>query len=341
MKCASKLTRTSLSLVRHTLLALALGLICSCGGGATQAKSPDDPALDDDTAEGGGAVEASSPKVREGMDALQQGDFATAEGILAEARAEDPDDPQAAFYLGVAYEGLEDMTSARKNYREALELDPELTEASVNLSGILLDVDQNPGAALKVTSVGLKSSPKHPGLLLNHALGLEATGDWEGAAKTYAALVKVAPNKPNIRLSYAIALHKCNQKDAALEQLARAAKAKDLKVLAPTARLYGVLGAYNACSKTFDRVIKLQKLPEFLVRRALCKKAAGKLDAAVADLQEALNMDDKYAPAHLHIGLVFKEQDRKEEARHALKKAVETGEGTKIAEEAKQALSGL
>jgi Flp pilus assembly protein TadD len=339
MKRARLLTRNRCLLVRCALLALALGLPGGCGGGATQAKSADDAPPMDESEKGG--VTASSPKVQEGIDAIQAGDYATAEGVLAEARAENPDDPQAAFYMGVAYEGLEDIEAAKKNYREALELDPELTEASVNLSGILLDVDQNSEAALKILRPALSSSPKHPALLLNYALALEATDDWAGAAEAYGKLLKQVKERPDLYLSYAIALHKAGKADAALAQLTYAAKSKDPKVLAPTARLYGVLGAYKQCVLTFTAAIRGNKIPELFVRRALCKKAGGNADGAVGDLQEALNLDDKYAPAHLHLGLVFKEQGRKDEARHALKKAVETGADTDIAAQAKQALSEL
>ncbi len=343
MSHISRLTWTHRATLRRTLLAALVPLAMACGGGGKPAESPDEPpSLDDDSAsEGGGAVAASSPKVKEGIDAIQAGDFATAEGALAEARSENPDDPQAAFYLGVAYEGLEDIKSAKKAYREALELDPELTEASVNLSGVLLDVDQKPESALKVVVQGLKHAPNHAGLLLNRALVAEAMEDWPAAVDAWGKLVKQTKDRPDWQLSYAMALHKAGNKGLALRQLSGAAKSQDLKILAPAARMYGVLGAYKKCVQAFDRALEIKKLPELLVRRALCRNASEDAKGAVADLQEALNMDSKYAPAYLHLGIVFKEQDKTAEAKHNLKQAIANGEGTPVADQAKKELSDL
>jgi tetratricopeptide (TPR) repeat protein len=342
MKSARLSTRHRATVCR-ALLGLAFGLVVACGGEARQAKQPDEPVpFGDEPAGTGQTVKASSPEVQEGIDAIQKKDFAAAEASLLEAYKANPEDPQVCFYLGVTYEGLEDTESAVKYYREALELDPKLSEASVNLSGILLDVQNNPKSALKVVQAALKHAPKHPGLLLNQAFILEALQDWPAAVEAYAALVAVVKDKDQIWLGYAIALHEAGKNDAALEQLGHiSADCKDLKVLAPAARLYGVLGAYDKCVSGFSHAIAVKKAPEFMVRRALCRKAAGDVDNAIADLQEALNLDAKYAPAHLEIGLIFKEQKKMAEARRALEDAMKFGAGTPIAEQAKKALEGV
>lgn len=56
-----------------------------------------------------------------------------------EARLEEkPDSAIAYFNLGLAYSDVSKMTSAEKAYSRAVELDPELVQAWVNLAGVLL-----------------------------------------------------------------------------------------------------------------------------------------------------------------------------------------------------------
>ena len=69
---------------------------------------------------------------------------------------------------------LVDKDAAKKNYTAALELDPKLTEASVNLSQLELE-GGDAKAAVSVADAALKHTPKHPALLLNRALAVEAS----------------------------------------------------------------------------------------------------------------------------------------------------------------------
>ncbi len=51
---------------------------------------------------------------------------------------EKPDSAVACFNLGLAYSDVAKMTSAEKAYRKAVELEPSLVQAWVNLAGVLL-----------------------------------------------------------------------------------------------------------------------------------------------------------------------------------------------------------
>ncbi len=80
-------------------LALCLALPLACGGSTPPPENPGDtpPPLDDD---GPAVVAASSPKVKEGMEAIQAGDFAHAKEILTQAEAEAPKDPPGSVLSG-------------------------------------------------------------------------------------------------------------------------------------------------------------------------------------------------------------------------------------------------
>src|SRR5262245_4971211 len=106
---------------------LVLAASAGCGGGASSAQpatADNPPPLDDDDSSGGAEpAPASSGKVKEGMDAIQAGDFAKAKTVLEDAAKENPKDSQAVYYLGVAVEGLGDGKTAAGHYKKALELD--------------------------------------------------------------------------------------------------------------------------------------------------------------------------------------------------------------------------
>src|SRR5438477_12316489 len=104
-------------------------VLSACGGSTPPAASPEPPSLAEDDDAPAAPAPASSPKVKEGIDAIQAQDFTKAKEILLGAVKEFPKDPQAAFYLGVAVEALGDGKQAAEQYRRALDLDPKLTEA--------------------------------------------------------------------------------------------------------------------------------------------------------------------------------------------------------------------
>src|SRR6185369_5965459 len=113
-------------------------VLVACGGPSAPASADNPPPLDDGPAEpkqpkSDAVVAPSSDLVKQGMDAIQKEDFATAKKLLTEAVAKDAKDPQAVFYLGVALDGLGDQPGAMTAYKKALELDPKLVEAAVNL----------------------------------------------------------------------------------------------------------------------------------------------------------------------------------------------------------------
>src|SRR5262245_1249962 len=136
--------------------------------------------------------------VQQGILALQEEKWEEARNILFDARRKDPKDPQAAYYLAVAWQKLNHLALAEKNYRDALELDPKLSEAGVNLSQMLLDKGDAKGA-LAVVDAALKGNPKHPDLLLNRALCLEKAGSKADVLSAYGAAVQARPGDPMLR----------------------------------------------------------------------------------------------------------------------------------------------
>lgn len=254
------------------------------------------------------------------MDAIKAQDFEKAKALLTDARAQSPKDPQAAFYLGVALEGLSDGAGAAKSYKDALALDPKLTDAAVNLSALSLDA-KDPAGALSAAETGLKASPKQPDLLLNRALSLEALDRKDEAVKAYGQAVAASPDNIDLRVAYAELLAPKDEK-AALEQLRAVATTSDPQELDKLAQKFGSLHAFADCIGVLDKAIKTKDIAALHVRRAVCRHGQKDDAGALADYEAAIKLDDKFAPAHYYLAKHVCPKDKKKAAEH-FKRAAE------------------
>lgn len=320
--------------------ALSFVLAACSSAPPQQAKTPDPP-LDEPPPAGQqqAVAPASSPKVQQGIDAIQNKDFETAKRVLGEAVKETPKDAQAAFYLGVANEALGDAGAAEQQYRTALELDPALVDASANLSALLVDAGKNK-EALPVIERALKAAPKHPELLVNHAIALEAEGKQAEALAAYEKAVAAKPDAAELRLAYAALLAGADRRNDALEQVRAAAKTEDPKLLAAIADVFGRLKSPADCVAVLDRALKATPTAALHVRRGVCRNGAGDTAGAQEDYEAALKIDAKFAAAHYYLGMHKKKADKKAATKH-LQKAVELDERGPVGKAAKEALDEL
>src|SRR6478609_9303409 len=107
----------------------AAGGLVGCGGPAKGANDGDDVAL---LAEAPAANAASPPApastasgaakadIARGTKALEGSDYAAAKKAFEAARAADPNDGEAAYYLGVTQEKAGARAAAESNYRDAI-----------------------------------------------------------------------------------------------------------------------------------------------------------------------------------------------------------------------------
>ena len=289
-----------------------------------------------------GTEKPSSAKVEQGIEAIKAQDFAKAKELLSAAHKDAPKDPQAAFYLGVALEGLSDGTGATAAYKDALALDPKLTEASVNLAALSLDAKDAAGA-LSVADAGLKSAPKQPDLLLNRALALEALGKKDESLKAYGAAVAAAPDNIELRIAYAELLTAAKDDAAALEQLRAVSTTEDPKLLEKLSQKFGRLHAFADCIAVLDKAIKTADSANLHVRRAVCRHDQKDDAGALSDYEAALKLDEKFAPAHYYLAKHVCPTDKKKAALHFKRAAELAGTddiGKRAAEGATKAKAG-
>jgi Flp pilus assembly protein TadD len=330
-------------LVRYVLRGASTGLVAigliGCAGSQQPANEPGEPPLDS-ASEGGETTPASSAKVQEGMDAIQAQDFATAKAVLTEAQAANPTDPQAAYYLGVAHEGLGELEAAQTQYEKAIELDPGLIEAAINLSGVLIDTGQGE-AAVKVVEAALEKAPADKKLLTNHALALEAAGDTAGAVTAYGKAVEAVPDDVQLRTAYVQLLAAEGSADEAKAQIAKLGGVKDPALARALAQVELKLGMLDECVSLLDGAIASHATPDLHLSRATCKYAKKDMTGAEKDYRSAIALDPNFAPGYFYLGVLLEKQGKKAEAKKAFQKVVETGKGTPAEKAAQQKLDAL
>lgn len=308
---------------------VGFGFCVACGGGQTPpAESPAELSGEESAA-------ASSEKVKRASDALREEQFEEAERLLLAAVEEDPQDPQAAFYLGVAQEGLEKWEEAEASYRRALALDAGLTEASINLSSLLLNEERDE-EALRVAEQGLKKAPEDLALLTNRALALPV--DSPEAVRAFESVLEKKPSDVWSRLSYAFALKENGREEAARQELSKIS-VEDAELGIEVAKFYASGKDFEACSATLSKVLEKTRNVELLLRRAVCEHSAGKNQRAEEDFQAALAMDADSPEANYYWGRYLSVSGKKADARKFLEKAARGGQGTPTGQAAEKLLS--
>jgi Tfp pilus assembly protein PilF len=281
----------------------------SMGGGpvthgtASESETPPPPA---ETA-------PSNPEVAKGLKALEARDFTAAKSLCEPVTKKNPKDADAWACLGEAVQG--DAAAAEKAYRKALEVRPDHEGAAQGLSGLLVDAKRFDDAAA-VAKAGLAKHPQNAALDLNLALALAEKNDQQGAMKAFDDATRLAPSEPMFLVAYGQWLVKWKQPELAVLKLRDAVKLArgDAAILATIALEMQHAGAFADCISTLDRAISSRDAAELRMQRGICKMGAKDKPGALADLQAAVQQDDKLAPAHFYLGGRLAEAGKLKEA---------------------------
>jgi tetratricopeptide (TPR) repeat protein len=298
-------------------LSVALLSLCfamGCGASTKPANHPDEVVPLEGTTGANAAAPAveaaSSPEVSDAMKAIEAKRYTDAKSLLDKALAKNPKDAQAHYYMGVTLsaEGG-DLKSAIQHYEQALEIDPKLVDAYVNLSALKLE-GKDAAGALSVSEKGLSVAPKQPDLTLNRALALEALGKTSEALAAYGDAVQVRPDDFTLKVSYAQLLAQAKKKPEALAQVSAIRECPDPRLLTMGAIVALGLDAPADCIALMDRGIKIEQHPALYVRRGMCRDKLKDVPGATADFKKAVELDGKFAPAHYYLGLLVKVTDK-------------------------------
>jgi protein O-GlcNAc transferase len=123
---------------------------------------------------------------------LDKNDFEAALIPLQKFLTEKPDVAYAHFQLAYALTALKRTDEARAEYQKAVELDPKMAEAHLNLGILLLEKDPSAAVAPLRKATELLPAQTRPRFLLG--LALERSGDAAGATATFEAASHLDPN---------------------------------------------------------------------------------------------------------------------------------------------------
>jgi Flp pilus assembly protein TadD len=283
-------------------VAVSLIAVALCAGGCGPSAPPHNPA---DTAPPPSVDEPDEQEpaaISKGKAALEAKDFATARAAFESVLARSPNDPVALHYLGVALEGLGDTAGAEKNYRAALAAKPDLADAAVNLSALLISSNRL-DEAVALLRPFVARSPRDPMLHINLAVALLQSKDAEGAVKEYKAALAAGDN-PVARLGLAEALVAAGHPSDAVPILQKmlADPASSVEVVATVADLLRRCEAYADCVAAYDKAISMKPAAELYAERGICRRSLKDHAGAKADYQKAVEIDPAYGPAWYLLG---------------------------------------
>jgi len=135
--------------------------------------------------------------------------FAAAIAPLQKFLAERDDFAYAHFQLGYVYTALGRGKEARPEYQRALELDPKMSEAAVNLGILLLNEEPAAAVAPLEKAVELLATQSRPRTLLG--LAYEKSGDLKNAVTAYEGALALDPKDSETSLHLAQLLLRQNR----------------------------------------------------------------------------------------------------------------------------------
>ncbi len=132
---------------------------------------------------------------------IDKQEFAAAIEPLQKFLAEKDDFAYAHFQLGYAYTALEKRKEARGEYERALQLDPKMAEAALNLGILLLNDDPSAAVAPLKQAVELLATQSRPRTLLG--LAYEKSNDLKNAEGSYEGALALDPKDAETNLHLA------------------------------------------------------------------------------------------------------------------------------------------
>src|SRR5262249_17871458 len=155
---------------------VALFALAACAGGPEQVKDPpltaDPPAGSSSPDEG-----AATTELQRGEEFIKHEKFDEAKTHIEAALKSHPS-ARAHFDMGVVREKTKDLKGAEESYKEAIKLDPKLSDASLNLAALYLD-GKRPDEAIAVLKAASAKAPDDERLHQNLAYAYGLKGDVE------------------------------------------------------------------------------------------------------------------------------------------------------------------
>ena len=239
-----------------------------------------------------------------------QNSFDEAIGEYKKAILLDPTDALAHYDLGGVYSDKGEVMSSIAEYREAKRLDPRDPKIRQNLSAELMK--NTPGEAIKELRELEALFPDFGMCHICLGIGLERTGDIEGAKAEYRKAKELDPADSRPHSQMGRLLERAKKYDEAMEEFQEA-----VRLGQDEPKTHQDLGRLLLAKKDYhDAIGELKKaealLPSSWEIHELCGQAlasSGATDPAIAEFKEAISLDPKRPQVMVELGAAYEKQN--------------------------------
>ena len=236
-------------------------------------------------------------------------------------------DAQQKFELGLSLAKQGRNDDAIADFRDAVKLNPDFTEAHFSL-GVLLARQGQPGyaGAMQHFLNVLRLSPRDVDAHVNISNLLEAEGDFIASVAAMQKAVGFASEKTGLYVMLGEKQDKAGQYPDAVESFREALKSGRLLARARFGLGMSLkhLRRFDEALPEFETVVRLDPndaLAHFQLGAVEAEQ--GRFTEAMAQLQEAVRLQPGMAEAYSELGKIYRILDRSEDSEAAFRKAVE------------------
>lgn len=235
-----------------------------------------------------------------------------------------PDDLEAKYNLGVAYQALDEYKNAERVYKQILEHEPNNFKVMLNL-GVIYWKLQHYQNSVDITRKFLASNPESPQGHNNLGLALMGLGHLDDALACFKETLRLQSGYSDVHYSLGICLSAMKRFEESEKYLLKATELnpKDVQSYFELARVYRNKGNTNAAIQALRRIIELDP------NHAAAYNSLGVILGELNKLEESENALRKLIQilpdnpvAYNNLGTTLLSQGRIEEAENAFRQAI-------------------
>jgi len=277
---------------------------------------------------GSAACQSTVPATKLYLDAVEyvkNANYSEALPLLRQAVTDSAEFLEAQYNLGVTYDGLGVLDSARIAFEKVLSLDSTYVNADLNLGTIDIRTQDYPAAISHLRKVieldsTLVDSTRVARSYLNLGVALDATNDLDGAIGAFKRSIQLRPDNADAyyRLGAAQFRKAATAKDypEVIETYKKALELGPTHVNASVAhfflaRMYAATGQNELAVASADEAIKMKPdLAQAYFVKGKALEALGKQDDAVAAYKKAIEKNANYGSAHYALGRIYQKREQ-------------------------------
>jgi tetratricopeptide (TPR) repeat protein len=242
-----------------------------------------------------------------------------------------PKNPKIRYDLANEYRARGDMDAAIRNYRIALETDPNALRTLANLGGALISKGEY-DAAIDTCKSTLLLNPGYTHAYNNLGIALQMKGEHDSAIASFRRAIELVPANSDAHSNLAKALSSRGKFEEAiahfLEALESPALAHESGTSIALGNAFNHLGRLEEAEAAYRRAIKLDPgQPHVRSNLGVTLARQGKFEEAILHLRLAIAASPDFAVAHNNLGDCLRAQGKLEAAIEAYENALRADPG--------------